>query len=176
MSRACWCSVSHADAISPITTIQSGRDAMWWAKNWNYPAIISVLKQVVGEGVVVVMVCVCVCVCACVCDCVRVRVRVVIRYVCVNVCVYVYVYVPKCMYVCQSAVNHSLISPPQSSAHTLSLAASLTQSLTHSLSQSLTHSPTHSLTHSVSPSLTHSLTHLITHTCLLYTSPSPRDS
>ena len=58
MSRACCCSVSHADAISSITTIQVGNDAMTYARNFNYPDIASVLKQVVGEGVVVVMVCV----------------------------------------------------------------------------------------------------------------------
>ena len=58
MSRACCCSVSHADAISSITTIQWGYDARRLAKINNHPAIVSVLEQVVGEGVVVVMVCV----------------------------------------------------------------------------------------------------------------------
>ena len=52
MSRACCCSVSHADAISPITTIQYGEDAMEWAKERNHPDIVSALTQVVGEGVV----------------------------------------------------------------------------------------------------------------------------
>ena len=46
MSRACCCSVSHADAISPITTIQDGRDAMGLAQKNE---IISLLGQVVGE-------------------------------------------------------------------------------------------------------------------------------
>ena len=58
MSRACCCSVSHADAISSITTIQYTRDAMWLAKYGNYSDIVSALEQVVGEGVVVVKVCV----------------------------------------------------------------------------------------------------------------------
>ena len=58
MSRACCCSVSHADAISSITTIQDGDDAMWYAKENNHTDVVSVLEQVVGEGVVVVMVCV----------------------------------------------------------------------------------------------------------------------
>ena len=47
MSRACCCNVSHADAISPITTIQDGHDAMGYAKDWNHPDTVSVLKQVV---------------------------------------------------------------------------------------------------------------------------------
>ena len=59
MSRACCCSVSHADVISPITTIQYTRwDAMWHAKTGNHSDIVSALEQVVGDGVVVVMVCV----------------------------------------------------------------------------------------------------------------------
>ena len=49
MSRACCCSVSHADAISPITTIQDGEDAMSHAKEKNYPDIVSVIEQVVSE-------------------------------------------------------------------------------------------------------------------------------
>ena len=49
MSRACCCSVSHADVISPNTTIQNGVDAMGWAKYSNHPDIVSVLEQVVGE-------------------------------------------------------------------------------------------------------------------------------
>ena len=53
MSRACCCSVSHADVISPITTIQVGWDAMRWAKEYNHGDTVSVLEQVV---------CVCVCV------------------------------------------------------------------------------------------------------------------
>ena len=64
MSRACCCSVSHADVTSSITTIQNGDDAMIWATSMtNDSDIVSVIEQVVGEGVVVVMVCVCVCVC-----------------------------------------------------------------------------------------------------------------
>ena len=49
MSRACCCSVSHADAISPITTIQYGMDAIWYAKRRNYHETVSVLEQVVSE-------------------------------------------------------------------------------------------------------------------------------
>ena len=45
MSRACCCSVSHADAISPITTIQYG-DAMIYAKRFNHPEIVLALEQV----------------------------------------------------------------------------------------------------------------------------------
>ena len=54
MSRACCCSVSHADAISPITTIQWGQTAMGFAKR-RYSGgrkradLVSVLKQVVSE-------------------------------------------------------------------------------------------------------------------------------
>ena len=48
MSRACCCSVSHADVISPITTIQ-GYDAMSIAKKKNHSDIVSVLEQVVSE-------------------------------------------------------------------------------------------------------------------------------
>ena len=47
MSRECWRRFSHADVISPITTIQSGEDAMGWAKHKN--DISSVLEQVVSE-------------------------------------------------------------------------------------------------------------------------------
>ena len=51
MSRACCCSVSHADNISSITTIQWGEDAMYWAKEFNhhgenYHDIVRVLDQV----------------------------------------------------------------------------------------------------------------------------------
>ena len=49
ISRACCCSVSHADVISPITTIQHGEDAMGLAKRKNHPTFISVLEQVVGD-------------------------------------------------------------------------------------------------------------------------------
>ena len=63
MSRVCCCSVSHADDISSITTIQLGDDAMRWAQRENHHEIVSVLEQVVRAGVVVVMVCVYVCVC-----------------------------------------------------------------------------------------------------------------
>ena len=49
MWRACCCSVSHADAISSITTIQDGDDAMRLAKEGNHDATVSVLEQVVGE-------------------------------------------------------------------------------------------------------------------------------
>jgi len=50
LSRACCRSVSHADAISSITTIQQyGCDAMGLAKDYDYPDIVSVLEQVVGE-------------------------------------------------------------------------------------------------------------------------------
>ena len=52
MSRACCCSVSHADVISPITTIQYGEDAMELAKRENHHDTVSALTQVVGEGVV----------------------------------------------------------------------------------------------------------------------------
>ena len=48
MSRACCCSVSHADAISSITTIQGGYDAMWLAKCFNRRDTVSVLEQVAG--------------------------------------------------------------------------------------------------------------------------------
>ena len=46
MWRACCCSVSHADAISPITTIQDAEDAMGLAKKYDYPEIVTVLEQV----------------------------------------------------------------------------------------------------------------------------------
>ena len=49
MSRACCCSVSHADAISPITTIQDGYDAISIAKEDNHDDTVSVLEQVVRE-------------------------------------------------------------------------------------------------------------------------------
>ena len=50
MSRACCCSVSHADAISPITTIQEGDGAIEWAKEFiYYDDMVSVLEQVVAE-------------------------------------------------------------------------------------------------------------------------------
>ena len=49
MSRACCYSVSHADAISPITTIQFGDDAIRYAKRENHPDTASALEQVVGE-------------------------------------------------------------------------------------------------------------------------------
>ena len=63
MSRACCCSVSHADAISSITTIQARQDAMSYAEYGEYYDIISVLEQVVGEcvGMLVMLVCVIVC-------------------------------------------------------------------------------------------------------------------
>ena len=65
MSRACCCSVSHADVISPITTIQDGDDAMSMAKGNNHPDFVSIIEQVVSE-------CDCErwCVCDCVCVCV----------------------------------------------------------------------------------------------------------
>ena len=65
MLRACCYSVSHADAFLPITTIQDGDNAFWYAKKFHHPDIASVLEQVVGEcdGV-----CVCVQMC-CICDC-----------------------------------------------------------------------------------------------------------
>ena len=47
--RACCCSVSHADAISPITTIQNGVDAMSMAKYKNHGDIVAMIEQVVGE-------------------------------------------------------------------------------------------------------------------------------
>jgi len=50
MSRVCCCSVSHADAISPITTIQFGEDAITWARSIYYHHdTASMLEQVVGE-------------------------------------------------------------------------------------------------------------------------------
>ena len=49
MSRACCCSVSHADAISSITTIQFWEDAMRYAKVNNHGDTVSVLEQVLGE-------------------------------------------------------------------------------------------------------------------------------
>ena len=55
MSRACCCSVSHADAISPITTIQDRYrwDAVTYAKEYDYGDMISstVLEQAVSEWV-----------------------------------------------------------------------------------------------------------------------------
>ena len=48
MSRVCCCSVSHVDVISPITTIQFGKDAMGLAKLCNHHRTVSVLEQVVG--------------------------------------------------------------------------------------------------------------------------------
>ena len=82
MSRACCCSVSHANTISPITTIQGGMDAMSRAKNeyhglpidhpyyHGYTRTISVLEQVVGEHMRV-----CVFSDVCICNCVWVDVR-----------------------------------------------------------------------------------------------------
>ena len=67
MSRACCCSVSHADAISPITTIQEGLDAMGWAKEFNKPDIVSVLEQVVGVRMCMWVMCVWVIVCGVMC-------------------------------------------------------------------------------------------------------------
>ena len=49
MSRACCCSVSHADSIASITTMQYGYDAMRWAREKNRGDLISMLEQVVGE-------------------------------------------------------------------------------------------------------------------------------
>ena len=49
MSRACYCSVSHADAISPITTIQYGDDAISRATRYNHLNIVLLLVQVLGE-------------------------------------------------------------------------------------------------------------------------------
>ena len=48
MSRACCCSVSHADIISSITTIQYGDDAMTIAKDHHHDDTASVLEQVVS--------------------------------------------------------------------------------------------------------------------------------
>ena len=60
MSRVCCCTISHADTISSITTMQTGVDAISRAKNENHDYTISVLEQVVGECVGVHMrVCVC---------------------------------------------------------------------------------------------------------------------
>ena len=57
MSRACCCSVSHADVISSITTIQDREDAMGIAKiktiqygETHYGGIVLVLEQVVGDS------------------------------------------------------------------------------------------------------------------------------
>ena len=61
MTRACSCSVDHADAISPITTIQFGEDAMYYAKRNYYGDIVSAIEQVVS-----VMVSDGMCVCECV--------------------------------------------------------------------------------------------------------------
>ena len=60
MSRACCCSVSHADAISPITMIQYGGDAMSMAKDSKHLDTASVLEQVVSEceGMCVCRVCI----------------------------------------------------------------------------------------------------------------------
>jgi len=52
MSRACCCSVTHANTISPITTIQFGWDAMRYAQRRYHHDIVSALEQVAGEGVV----------------------------------------------------------------------------------------------------------------------------
>ena len=49
MSRACCCSVSHADVISSITTIQDGDDAVRRAELENDHDMVSLLEQVVGE-------------------------------------------------------------------------------------------------------------------------------
>ena len=59
MSRACCCSVNHADVISSITTIQDGQDAIECAKLWqeysmseDHPDTTyynTVLEQVVSE-------------------------------------------------------------------------------------------------------------------------------
>ena len=72
MSRACCCSVSHTDVISPITTIQQyGDDAISMAIDMNHFDIVSMIVQVVGEcDCERWCVCDCVCVCVCVCDCV----------------------------------------------------------------------------------------------------------
>ena len=50
MSRACCCSVSHADAITSITAIQKGKDTIGIAKKYNHPDTASVVEQVVGDG------------------------------------------------------------------------------------------------------------------------------
>ena len=49
MSRACCYSVSHADTISSITTMQWGEDAMSYAKKRYHPDIVSALEQVVRD-------------------------------------------------------------------------------------------------------------------------------
>ena len=49
MSRACCFSVSPADAISSITKIPEGDDAMSMAKKGNHGDVVAVLEQVVGE-------------------------------------------------------------------------------------------------------------------------------
>ena len=75
MSRACCCSVSHADVILSITTIQDGWSAMKFAKYINHVDTISVLEQVVGEWVsecvcarvCMLVMCVCVIVCGAMC-------------------------------------------------------------------------------------------------------------
>ena len=49
MSRACCCTVSHADVISTIMAIQAGDDAMAFARHFGHHDIVSVFEQVVGE-------------------------------------------------------------------------------------------------------------------------------
>ena len=61
MSRACCCNINHADAISSITTIQDGYDAIGYAKSRNHGDIVPMLDRVsvcVCDGVCVVYVCV----------------------------------------------------------------------------------------------------------------------
>ena len=73
---ACCCSVSHADVISSITTIQYGDDSMTWAGFYNHQDLVSLFKLVVCVCVFVVVVavvmwrrhCVCVGVCVGVCE------------------------------------------------------------------------------------------------------------
>ena len=57
MSKACCCSVSHADVMSSITTIQWENDAMGLAKEWNHGDTVTVLEQVLGECVGECVVC-----------------------------------------------------------------------------------------------------------------------
>ena len=45
MSRVSCCSIIHVDDISPVTSIQYGRDAMELAKDYHHPDTASVLKQ-----------------------------------------------------------------------------------------------------------------------------------
>ena len=49
MLRACCCSVSHADAISSISTIQNLKRCIESAEYYDYDDTVSVLEQVVGE-------------------------------------------------------------------------------------------------------------------------------